>query len=89
MWSGDWSDFEMVYMFQRPESMERAARKAQAELRPGALLLSLDFQAVGLTPVAVLKNRIDKPVWIYRMTDELSGQRHGAGNSGPCTQETG
>jgi len=47
LWQDDWSAFQMVYLFQRPESMPAALSKARAELRPGAWLLSLDFPLPG------------------------------------------
>ena len=37
--------YDLVYLFQRPESMARAAEKASRELRPGAWLASLEFEA--------------------------------------------
>lgn len=52
MWQQDWSDYDMVYLFQRPETMPHAAQKAQAELQPGAWLLSLEFPVEGWTPHA-------------------------------------
>lgn len=67
IWKEDWSVYDMVYIFQRPESMGPAAAKAKAELAPGAWLVSLEFEATALEPVAVLRNRDDKPVWVYRM----------------------
>jgi hypothetical protein len=45
--------------------MPRAIEKARAELKPGAWLVSLEFEAVGLTPVAKLGAQ-GKPVWVYR-----------------------
>ncbi len=69
IWAEDWSGYDMVYLFQRPESMEPAARKAETELRPGAWLVSLEFEAASLAPTAVLRNRTDKPVWVYRMDE--------------------
>ncbi|MDE2629013.1 MAG: class I SAM-dependent methyltransferase, partial [Burkholderiales bacterium] len=45
IWAADWSGYAMVYVFQRPESMARAAEKAARELRPGAWLASLEFDA--------------------------------------------
>ena len=30
LWRADWSGYQLVYLFQRPESMARAAAKAQA-----------------------------------------------------------
>ncbi len=67
IWKEDWSAYSMVYMFQRPESMGPAAAKAMRELSPGAWLVSLEFEAPDLEPLAVLGNRKDKPVWVYRM----------------------
>lgn len=67
IWREDWSPYSMVYMFQRPESMGPATEKARRELGKGCWLVSLEFEATALTPFAVLRNRADKPVWVYRM----------------------
>lgn len=67
IWAVDWSGYDMVYLFQRPESMPRAMAKATAELRPGAWLVSLEFEALSYEPVARLQNVPGKPVWLYRM----------------------
>lgn len=66
IWAADWSRFDLVYLFQRPESMERAVQKARAELRPGACLVSLEFEARGLRPVVQPDVAQGKPVWVYR-----------------------
>jgi SAM-dependent methyltransferase len=66
IWQADWSGYDLVYLFQRPESMPRAIEKAKAELKPGAWLVSLEFEAVGLTPVAKLEGAQGKPVWVYQ-----------------------
>ena len=58
-----------MYLFQRPESMARAAAKAQAELKPGAWLVSLEFEATTLQPDAVLTTVPGKPVWLYRQPE--------------------
>ena len=67
MWAGDWSGLDLVYLFQRPESMKRAWQKAHAELRPGAWLVSLEFAVPGAVPVACLEGPGRRPVWVYRM----------------------
>ena len=67
IWLADWSAFDLVYLFQRPESMPRAIEKARAELKPGAYLVSLEFEAVDLTPLATLEGVPGKPVWVYRV----------------------
>lgn len=66
IWAADWSGFDMVYLFQRPESMPRALAKARSELRPGAWLVSLEFEAAGATPTAHYRAPGGKMVWLYR-----------------------
>ncbi|MEK8047658.1 class I SAM-dependent methyltransferase [Ideonella margarita] len=66
IWAADWSTQDLVYLFQRPESMPRAVAKAAVELPPGAWLVSLEFEAPELLPQATLNNVEGKPVWLYR-----------------------
>lgn len=66
IWRADWSDCDLVYLFQRPESMARAQQKAAAELRPGAWLASLEFPVPDRRPSAVLRCPDGRPVWLYR-----------------------
>jgi hypothetical protein len=66
MWKADWSQVDMVYLFQRPESMPRAVQKARAEMKPGSWLVSLEFPARELRPAARLQSVEGKPVWLYR-----------------------
>jgi SAM-dependent methyltransferase len=66
IWKADWSGYGLIYLFQRPESMPRAIEKARAELKPGAYLVSLEFEAVGLTPLAKLEGAQGKLVWVYQ-----------------------
>jgi SAM-dependent methyltransferase len=67
IWAADWSGYDLVYLFQRPESMSRAMEKAKAELRPGAWLASLEFEVAGQTPTKRLEGQPDKPVWLYQL----------------------
>lgn len=67
IWRADWAPYGLVYLFQRPESMARAVAKARAQLRPGAWLVSLEFEAVELVPQAVLSAPDGRPVWLYRV----------------------
>jgi hypothetical protein len=66
IWAADWSAHDMVYLFQRPESMPRAADKAARELRHGAWLASLEFEAAQLTPQQVLACPDGRRVWLYQ-----------------------
>ncbi len=67
IWRADWSAYDMVYLFQRPESMARAMAKAVAELPSGAWLVSLEFDVKGYKPHACLMAPDGRPVWLYRM----------------------
>jgi hypothetical protein len=73
MWVLDWRPYRMVYLFQRPESMARAAQKAQAEMVQGAWLISLDFPLPGVLPQAQLRGPGDHVVWIYRVMPGWQG----------------
>lgn len=66
LWAAEWSGYDLVYLFQRPESMARAIAKAGAELRPGAWLASLEFDAPGVQPQSVLEGADGRRVWLYR-----------------------
>ncbi len=66
IWRANWQPFAMVYLFQRPESMPKAVEKARAELKPGAWLASLEFEASGLQPQATFRCPDGRPVWLYR-----------------------
>ena len=66
IWTADWSGHDLVYLFQRPESMHRALEKASRELHAGAWLVSLEFEATGWRPQGRLQNVAGKPVWLYR-----------------------
>lgn len=66
IWRADWSTYNLVYLFQRPESMPRAVAKAAAELRSGAWLVSLAFAAEELEATAVVQGADGRPVWLYQ-----------------------
>lgn len=66
LWAADWSQQDLVYLFQRPESMPRAIDKARRELRPGTWLASLEFEAPGIRAAAVLRAPGRRPLWLYR-----------------------
>lgn len=66
IWRADWTGYDMVYLFQRPESMPRAWQKAVQEMRPGSWLVSLEFPVPDVPPVASLQLEGDRRVWIYR-----------------------
>jgi hypothetical protein len=67
IWRADWSPYALVYLFQRPESMARAAHKAGAEMAPGSWLVSLEFEARGLVADAALSVPDGRTLWLYRI----------------------
>ena len=67
IWRADWAPYAMVYLFQRPESMERAWAKARAELAPGSWMVSLEFAVPGVVATGRLQAPDGRPVWLYRI----------------------
>jgi SAM-dependent methyltransferase len=83
MWAHDWQPYQLVYLFQRPESMAQAAAKAQREMAPGSWLVSLEFSVPDLQPWAVLARPGTRPVWIYRIDHDAGpATGHDAQGSG-------
>ena len=66
-WQEDWSAYELVYLFQRPETMPRAADKAAAEMRPGTWLASLEFAVPQWQPTHRWDCPDGRPLWLYQM----------------------
>lgn len=67
MWQqGDWAEHDLVYLFQRPETMARAWAKAEQEMAPGSWLVSLEFEVPGQRPAACLRVPGKRTVWVYR-----------------------
>lgn len=67
LWAHDWHGYDLVYLFQRPESMPRALAKADAQMKPGAWLASLEFAAAGWQPQRVHRCPDGRPLWLYRL----------------------
>lgn len=65
IWLVDWGSYQLVYLFQRPESMTRALVKA-GEMAPGSWLVSLEFPLPGVAPQAQWPVREGgRMVWLY------------------------
>ena len=67
IWAADWSAHDLVYAFQRPESMDRAAEKANRELRAGSWLASLEFEAPGYFATRRVDCPDGRPLWLYQV----------------------
>lgn len=88
MWKMDWRGLDMVYLFQRPESMARAWEKAEREMRPGTCLVSLEFPVDGRAADARCGLAEGRPVWVYRVGGQaLAPLRSRASFTQPAPQE--
>jgi len=58
----DFSQYELVFAYLSPAPMPALWRKAKAELKPGAVLVSLEFDIPGQPPDHVLQPAEDSPV---------------------------
>jgi hypothetical protein len=67
LWADSWAGYDLVYLFQRPESMPRALDKARAEMQRGSWLASLEFEAPGWQPQAVHHCPDGRPLWLYQL----------------------
>lgn len=65
MWTADWGRYDMVYLFQRPETMPRAMAKAAQELRCGAWLASLEFADPAWIPDQVWNCPDGRSLYLY------------------------
>lgn len=83
IWARPWADYTLVYLFQRPESMQRAWDKACAEMKDGTWLVSLEFQVEGQRPQASWPLAGGRRLWLYRI--HRSSQRR----KSPITREIG
>lgn len=82
MWAHDWSTYDLVYVFQRPESMDAAWSKACKEMRNGAWLLSTEFKVPGVAPALSLERPGRRPVHAWCIVHGACAQssRPGADN---------
>ena len=75
IWAADWGEYNMVYLFQRPETMPRAVKKAEMDLPRGAWLASLEFEARELQPQAMVPCPDGRPVWLYQRPFKRANDR--------------
>lgn len=79
MWGESWSGFDLVYLFLRPEAMERARKKLSMELGGDALVASLDFEFEACRCVDEREARPGRILRIYRVSDLGGGILLGGG----------
>lgn len=74
MWAHDWSRYDMVYLFQRPESMARAWDKACHDMKAGGWLASLEFPVPGVAPALTWTCPDGRPLWLYKLGNDLESE---------------
>jgi SAM-dependent methyltransferase len=86
MWARSWAGFDLVYIFQRPETMPRAWQKAEAEMSDGAWFASLEFPVPDVAPVAVVDAGVGRPVHVYRVRNAASSARGSRSTGAPASR---
>lgn len=66
IWAADWSGYQLVYVFQRPESMSRV-RLQCATMAAGSYLVSLEFPLPDAPASAQWQGADGRVLWIYRL----------------------
>jgi SAM-dependent methyltransferase len=84
MWADDWHGLDLVYLFQRPETMPRAWAKACAQMAPGRWLVSLEFPVPGQRAAATLAGAGRRSVHVYRVPGPAAAE--GAAAAANSTQ---
>lgn len=74
MWALDWAGYDLVYSFQRPETMSRLWEKARRELRPGSWVLSFQFAVPDLQPSWSAQNPDGQWLYAYQVAGGSGGQ---------------
>jgi len=71
MWREDLARYDVIYAFLSPSPMPDLWRKAQAEMRPGSLLISNSFEIPDITPARtlMLDDSRNTRLLIWRMED--------------------
>ena len=66
IWLANWGEYDLVYLFQRPESMSRAFVKS-GEMAAGSWLVSLEFALPDVPATAQQPGADGKTVWLYQL----------------------
>ncbi|PWV99149.1 hypothetical protein DFR52_104441 [Hoeflea marina] len=90
IWPTDLSGEDLVYAFLSPEPMPRLYAKAQAEMRPGSLLVSNSFAVPGVAADEIweVADRRRTRLFLYEMGKPPEGPRH-ENDPDPTAQDAG
>ena len=68
-WEEDFSKADVLFCYLFPDLMHDMAQKAKEELKPGAIMISCNFEVPGLVPSQVIRppgSLNSDPIYIYR-----------------------
>ena len=71
-WTADLSEADVVFCYLFPDVMKDLATKLKYELKPGALVVSCNFNLPGFTPERILRpgNSLhNSPIYVYRLNN--------------------
>jgi hypothetical protein len=69
-WTADLSEADVVFCYLFPDLMKDLALKLKANLKPGAVVVSCNFDLPGFVPEQVLRpgNSLhNDPIYVYRL----------------------
>jgi hypothetical protein len=75
MWYISWAKFDLIYVFQRPETMQRLWEKATRELSPGKWVLSFQFPVPGRAPDWSAQNHRGQWIFAYQTRPTESSEK--------------
>ena len=67
MWKESWRDYDLVYLFLRPEAMNKAKEKAIQEMEKDALIASLEFEFIDINPERVIEIQPKRFLRLYKV----------------------
>lgn len=80
-WNADLSDADVVFCYLFPDVMKALSAKLRSDLKPGAVVVSCNFNLPGFSPERILRpgNTLhNDPIYIYRVREQNpENGRHG------------
>lgn len=67
MWAHEWSAYDLVYAFHRPDTMAKAWQKAKDEMNAGSWFVSLNFPIPEQPADLVVHNEGRPPFFVYQI----------------------
>lgn len=69
LWKESWASYDLVYLFLRPEAMDKAKAKCMSELRAEAWVVCMDFEFEGCESIASIEIKPDRYMRLYAVSN--------------------